>query len=432
MANLTASLVLKVRLPNGSWAYCKPAVSVNGKLREGWAVVAGQPERHTEGIYQIRYLDGSRVRYKPVGSALDLAQMERRKFETLLQATADGVALKLNGSQPEAPSDSPDLVAAMRSYLEIVGKHKKHKTLLAYSLALRRFAESLLEPAELKKVTAADNFWAELNLGGMTVAQISRQNILDFMTYIRSLNNKARTVVNLTKNLQTFTDQKGLPWPLLATDKPRYVKKTVTAYSEEELETLLASASRDEWDLFQFLLCTGGREQDVQFAVWSDIRFNQHIFQITQKPDYKYEPKGGHEEQIPLPDSLIASLKQRKLTYPDSHFIFPTQQGKPDGHLLRILKRCALRAGLNCGGCVAKNGQRCATHPVCKRWDLHKFRRTFATMHHANGVPVRTIQRWLRHKDLETTLRYLAGADDTTPQSRNRINGTFAKLGRTQ
>jgi integrase/recombinase XerD len=28
------------------------------------------------------------------------------------------------------------------------------------------------------------------------------------------------------------------------------------------------------------------------------------------------------------------------------------------------------------------------------------------------GVPVRTIQRWLRHSDLETTLAYLADEDD--------------------
>jgi hypothetical protein len=49
-------------------------------------------------------------------------------------------------------------------------------------------------------------------------------------------------------------------------------------------------------------------------------------------------------------------------------------------------------------------------------------------MHHEAGVSARTIQRWLRHASLETTLRYLAGGDDKSERTRNLVNSTFAGL----
>jgi site-specific recombinase XerD len=38
---------------------------------------------------------------------------------------------------------------------------------------------------------------------------------------------------------------------------------------------------------------------------------------------------------------------------------------------------------------------------------LHKFRAAFATEHLWSGVDLRTVQSWLGHKDLKSTMRYL-------------------------
>ena len=56
--------------------------------------------------------------------------------------------------------------------------------------------------------------------------------------------------------------------------------------------------------------------------------------------------------------------------------------------------------------------------------------KTFATMHHEAGVSARTIQRWLRHSNLETTLRYLAGADEDSEKTRAQLNNTFSAFAR--
>jgi integrase len=92
------------------------------------------------------------------------------------------------------------------------------------------------------------------------------------------------------------------------------------------------------------------------------------------------------------------------------------------------LKNLALRAGLNCGSCVNKVGQSCGEHPVCDRWELHKFRKTFATLHHESGVSARTLQAWLGHSSLETTLAYLKVADVRSERTRAQVNNTFAQF----
>jgi integrase/recombinase XerD len=115
-------------------------------------------------------------------------------------------------------------------------------------------------------------------------------------------------------------------------------------------------------------------------------------------------------------------------THATSAFVFPTKGGKPDHHFLRRLKRIAQRAGLNCGECRDRSGRSCGKFAVCKAWGLHKFRKTFATMHSEAGVPPATIQRWLGHSDLVTTLRYLAAADIRSEKTRQQVNTTFAAL----
>src|SRR6266571_3096345 len=54
---------------------------------------------------------------------------------------------------------------------------------------------------------------------------------------------------------------------------------------------------------------------------------------------------------------------------------------------------------------------------------LHKFRATFATKHLQAGVDLRTVQLWLGHKDLESTMRYLKPARGKG--IRLKVNATF-------
>ena len=54
---------------------------------------------------------------------------------------------------------------------------------------------------------------------------------------------------------------------------------------------------------------------------------------------------------------------------------------------------------------------------------LHKFRATFATRCLWAGVDLRTVQQWLGHSDMESTMRYLKPS--RSQQVREKVNEIF-------
>jgi integrase len=61
-------------------------------------------------------------------------------------------------------------------------------------------------------------------------------------------------------------------------------------------------------------------------------------------------------------------------------------------------------------------------------WGLHKFRK-IATFYHEQGISVRTLQDWLGHSDLETTMAYLKGSDAASEHSQQRVENAYAFSG---
>jgi integrase len=91
-----------------------------------------------------------------------------------------------------------------------------------------------------------------------------------------------------------------------------------------------------------------------------------------------------------------------------------------------MLKAVVYRAGLNCGQCVTvrkladgrTKTNRCAEGPYCKRWFLHKFRHTYATRNLQDGIDIRTLQQWMGHRDIASTMVYLKGVRNSDIQAR--------------
>jgi integrase len=164
------------------------------------------------------------------------------------------------------------------------------------------------------------------------------------------------------------------------------------------------------------------------YATWANVDFKHKLISVWSKPELGFRVKDKEERRVPVPDSLIEALLERKRKA-TSLLVFPAKNGQPDGHMLRTPQKRALRAGLNCGECITKSEKCCAEHPVCRHWGLHKWRKTFATLHSEAGVSAPSIRTWLGHSDLATTLRYLAVADLRSEKTRTQVNATFVSLG---
>lgn len=185
----------------------------------------------------------------------------------------------------------------------------------------------------------------------------------------------------------------------------------------------MAASNQDEADLLSFFLCTGVREGEAAHGCWTDLDCGARTYNVTEHIDLNFRPKDSEEGEIPV--ELVDLLQQRRKRYPKTRLIFPTDEGKPNGHLLRTVKRLGLRSGANCGHCRNKQVLSRATHPVCKHIILHRLRKTYATKLHENGTSPRTLMSLLRHSSLETTLRYLAEQDgETTRQNASAAFGS--------
>jgi hypothetical protein len=58
--------------------------------------------------------------------------------------------------------------------------------------------------------------------------------------------------------------------------------------------------------------------------------------------------------------------------------------------------------------CVSKHGNKCSEGAYCSNFFLHKFRHTFATQNLQDHVcDIKTLQNWMGHKDLASTMIYL-------------------------
>jgi integrase/recombinase XerD len=285
------------------------------------------------------------------------------------------------------------LVEAIVDYLTETQQRKSRKTLAAYAITLYLFCPDAFDGKRLKHTTHKTIAEIDRKFPNKPVSKITRKDLLDYAAFLQKLNNSPRTVRNRIDFLQIFLHHYGVESLLNRKDLPTYTKKKVRAYSKETLEKLFADADQNEKDLLHFFLCTGVREQEAQYICWSDVDLDLKTYTVTQHLDLGYRPKDKEEEALPFPDVLVEALKARRVRYPESRLILPGEDGKPDGHRLRTIKRLALRAGLNCGECVDKAGKSCTKHPVCKQFVLHKLRKTFATNLHPNGFPAQTLQR---------------------------------------
>lgn len=408
MTRSTVSLFLRVRLADGRQARVKPALAKNYVMRPLWGVVKGVAEHHPEGTYVLRFREGNGSRrWMVVGNKVDAAQaaLSRKQKELKLTKEAAALGATVSGIPDSGPGSARvNMAAAFAEYLQDVKATKASKTWGSR----KRIANYFLQSCNKRYLD-----------------EVNRRDLLDFRASLCAKGLKDRSVFNAFQSILSTFRALGVTGLALKTDTPSFTERAVRAYSDKDVERLFAACTADEKLLFQTFLFTGCREQEIQFLTYPDIDPSARTIAVRAKENLGFHIKDREERLIPVPQALLNALEVRKQANPGKRFIFPAKNGQPDGHMLRTLKKVALRAGLNCGHCENKSGESCAKRPVCGKVTLHSFRRTFATMHFESGVRAHTLQRWLGHSDLETTLRYLAVADVRSEAVRTQVESTF-------
>jgi integrase/recombinase XerD len=382
MANRQVNLTKRVQTPDG-WRYCRVVLSANGRVKPDAVFINGQQEHHSEGAYYLEWREGAkRVRLSVGKDAADAGTRRLRK-EAELNAVNNGVTV--------VPKDGDNghgsVAAAVAEYLEETKLSKKPKTVAAYGTALAYFVVSCPK---------------------LFLEDIERRDLLKFCAFLRDEKEQSpRSVYNKFENLMTFLKAQGIRGLVNKNDWPRFVEEEPEVYEKEELDTLFAKCSAEERLWYEFFLMTGMREQEVMHTYWTDVNLTSHTVRVSHKPDRGWTPKAYKEREIPIPAKLVRNLKTLKAKSDKKcGLVFPTAGCKPKLDFLDCLKAIVKRAELNPNGF----------------W-LHKFRATFATWSLWAGVDLRTVQQWLGHSDMESTMRYLKPS--RSQETREKVNEIF-------
>ena len=326
-----------------------------------------------DGRYFIEWWEHGKRKRRAAGATAAEAQEAARRRKHILEGRALGVE-GYGASEDEAGLRTP-LHVSVKRYLDVVEGLKKPNTLRKYRAVLNRFLE----------------FFSDHT----TPRSISPDDLNQFMIYLKrkhQLNNNS--VIHNMVIVAQFLKKQGRPGLTRKIDLPEPARTLPVEYSDGDLKSFFNVCLPEERALFMTFLLTGFREMEVVHLYWNDINAALRTVRVTAKPELGFSPKRWEEREVPVPKQLIELLENHQHRK-GSRFVFASPPGNREYHMLDKCKAVAKRAKLDSA-----------------RFDLRTFRSTYATRMLRSGFDVRTVQHWMGHKNLETTMRYLAPAKE--------------------
>jgi integrase len=208
--------------------------------------------------------------------------------------------------------------------------------------------------------------------------------------------------------------------PCRYVDVPRAVEvdTAIRFLNTAEVEALLravtvGSYGRVQRVLYLAAVMTGMRQGELLALRWQDVDWSAQRIRVNRNyVNGEYgTPKSRRGRSVPLADRLggeLDRLYRASAFQADDDLVFANPHtGRPmNGHTLTRTFQTALEAG------------------GVRKVRFHDLRHTFGTRMAAAGVPMRTLQEWMGHRDFRTTLiyaDYAPGAHEV-----DLVNGAFA------
>lgn len=391
----SVSLVLRVKI-DGRWTRFPAAYGKNGRIRPGFAQVGEKQIQFESPAYETRIYENRQAKYTAVGRNAADAEAERQRLEKgfVARAMADRAGLKIE----KTPDVRPTLKQSAADYI----KDCQDRDAMEAAGKARLVTDEFLK---IIKKTYVD--------------EIQRGDILAFHKALRKHGMSDRTIFdkhNRIKSWMIFAKVNKEALKDILPPTPKFDKKLPTTYTRDEVTAILEAAPPKERLTYEIAMKCGLRDQELCHLEYRDIDHERKVLRVRSKPKHEFRVKDSEERDVPVPYDLLAAIQKRRAEYPDVDLVLPSARGGVDRKMLRTLKRLAKAHDLNCGqceGCASELGE-------CQAWTLHKFRRTYATTLLRNQVDLKTVQHYMGHADLASTLRYLRPAEGE--EARERIN----------
>jgi site-specific recombinase XerD len=224
-----------------------------------------------------------------------------------------------------------------------------------------------------------------------------REDVLKYKNKLQDEGFEPKTIDTRMMAVVTFFNRwLKIKLGLDAKDWPETHDNDPEPYTDEEAAKLEAASAGEINLLIRTFRQTGCRDMELAHLNDTDLLDSKEIY-IREKPcsDCKdcrsrgnvWRPKTPKStRKIPMGDALFAELKER-----GKGLLFPNDQGKVDGHLLRKIKD-------EVGDCV-------------QGIKLHRWRDSYATNELRDQIDIVTVATWAGHDDINVTRSYAAWLD---------------------
>jgi integrase/recombinase XerD len=385
MANRKVAVYKQVSV-GGVWVKCPPYIHPkNHRVENDKVLVKGKMEVHPEGDWGIFYYEGTKRKWKKIGPKYEVARRAAETKELALNARAVGHEVK------EAGDNKTRLRAAIDLFLDDIKTSRRPKTHQLLSYDLGEFAD-WVKKEYVEDITRKDLLAYKAHI--LSTPEVPRSKAPHTSLKLRSERTAANKVGEVNQFHRWF--MKIDPGKGLITMKDlKTTAKEVEIYEEDELKAFFGSCSTRHRLMFKTFLQSGLRKQEMQFLEWPNVDFVGGVIQVREKlksaiRPYEFRPKTHEERDVSVPQELLNELAMWKLTA-KNQLVFPTRSGQADKKIWEAAERIGKKAGLESPAFV------------------HKFRATFASTCLQRGMDLASVQAQLGHKDLESTMRYLAG-----------------------
>ena len=197
--------------------------------------------------------------------------------------------------------------------------------------------------------------------------------------------------------------------------------------SEDEIDSLLNNCPPYLNHVVTFCIHTGARRQEALNFKWHQIKNGQAYFEQTKTDNPRQVPISDELQE--LNDQLRGESRQNVINLKGEH--------------LKSEKRHAEHVFLHKGKPISGYAVTHSFITACKRSEIpyglktpdgvtfHTTRHTFGSRLAIRGVPIKTIQELMGHRDIKMTMRYAHLAENVKIEGVNVLSGLTDKKNRT-
>lgn len=254
----------------------------------------------------------------------------------------------------------------------------KRSTLLDYAAIVRVLDAELGEIPLVEVTTELLERW----LAGRP-PDLSNRTRAKYVTAFNGIFKRALRVWKLATN------------PAANVERPRVRNaKSIEVYSPEEVWSLARAADAQDAATFLVAAFCGLRIGEVLALCWREVDFAHRVIRVRASyTQHRVDtPKSSSMRAVPMADPVaaaLARLTQREHFSADGDLVFPNHFGDHQNpkRLRKRYRSAQAAAGL-------------------RRLSFHDLRHTFGTLAINRADPV-SVQHWMGHANLQTTMRYL-------------------------